>query len=112
MTSRSIAALLGIGIAVSIGPNVVSAQESHLTQAISPTREAVAAGRDGKPDSLVLHATEALGHAEDAQKERPNAHVKAGVKRLKEAIKFGKAKRGAATTSADRALQELERAPQ
>jgi hypothetical protein len=105
-------ALLGLGLALSAAPSVSFAQESHLAQAISHTREAVAAGREGKPSSLVLHATNGLHHAVAAQKEQPNPQVKEAIARLKEAIKFGKKKRRAATTIADRALQQLERAPQ
>lgn len=111
MTSHRFRAA-AIALALVSAPALVAAQESHLSQAISHAREAVASGREGKPSSLVLHATEALRHAEAAQQEQPNAYTEAGVKRLKEAIKFGKAKRKAATTIADRALQELERAPQ
>jgi len=111
MNRRVMIALLGLGLALSAAPSVSFAQESHLAQAISHTREAVAAGREGKPSSLVLHATNGLHHAVAAQKEQPNWHVKRGVNRLKEAIKFGEAKRRAATRIADRTLQELERAP-
>lgn len=111
MTFRKLRAA-AIALALVSAPAVAAAQESHISQAISHAREAVSAGRENKPDSLVLHATEALQHAQAAQQEQPNAHTKAGVKRLKEAIKFGKAKRKAAATIADRALQELERAPQ
>lgn len=114
MTSRrSMIAALCAALAVSLAPQLSYAQEEdHMAQAISHTREAVAAGRENKPNSLVIHATEALTHATEAQKAAPNAHVKRAIVRLKEAIKFGKAKRKAATTIADRALQELERAPQ
>jgi hypothetical protein len=108
-------ALLSLGLALSLAPGIsfaqALAQEDHLAQAISHTREAVVAGREGKPDSLVLHARNALEHAVAAQKEQPNWHVKRGVNRLMEAIMFGEAKRRAATRIADRTLQELERAP-
>jgi hypothetical protein len=104
-------ALLSLGLALSLAPGVSFAQEDHLAQAISHTREAVTAGREGKPDSLVLHATTALEHAVAAQKEKANSHVKAGINRLKQAIKYGKAKRGYATKVANYALQEFERAP-
>jgi hypothetical protein len=103
--------LTAIGLSLFTTPAIVAAHESELTKAISHTREAVVAGREGKPSALVLHATEALHHAEAAQRERPNYHINAGVNRLREAIKYGKAKRGAATKIAYRALQELERAP-
>lgn len=107
--------MLALGAALTLSGTsggALAQDENHLSEAIAHTREAVVAGREGKPSELVRHATEALHHAEAAQRERPNPYVKAGVNRLKEAIKFGKKKRRAATTIADRALQELERAPQ
>jgi hypothetical protein len=97
---------------LTFGAAATSAKEAHLAEAIKHAQEAVAAGRENKPNSLVLHATTALDHAKAAQRERPNTHVKKAVNRLEEAVKFGKAKRRAATTIAERALQELERAPQ
>lgn len=112
MNRRLMIALLSLELALSYAPRVAFAQESHLAQAISHAREAVAAGRAGEPSSLVLHATEALHHADAAQQEQPNPQVKAAIARLKEGIKFGKKKRRAATTIVYRALQQLERAPQ
>ncbi|MBM3577756.1 MAG: hypothetical protein FJX40_08840 [Alphaproteobacteria bacterium] len=85
--------------------------KNHLSEAIAHAREAVVAGREGKPNSLVLHATNALEHAQAVQRQTPDRHVVKAITRLKEAVKFGKAKRRSATTIADRALQELERAP-
>jgi hypothetical protein len=112
MSRKYMLAILGLGLGLLLAPGITVAQESHLSQAISHAREAVASGREGKPEALTLHATEALHHAEAEQKDRPNPYVKSAIKRLKEAVKFGKAKRGSATKVADRALQELERAPQ
>lgn len=112
MGRRSMIAMLCAALALSLAPRLSYAQDDHLAQAISHTREAVSAGRENKSNSLVIHATEALAHATEAQKAEPNANVKKAIVRLKEAIKFGKAKRKAATTIAERALQELERAPQ
>jgi len=112
MVRKLMIALAALGISLSFAGQMAAAEETHLSQAISHTREAVVAGREGKPNALVLHATEALGHANAAQQEKPNTHVKAGIRRLKEAINFGKAKRSSATKIADRALQEFERAPQ
>ena len=88
------------------------AHKEQLHDAIAHTREAVAAGRTNKPETLVRHATEALYHARAAQADHPNIHIRRGITRLKEAIKFGNKRRSAATTIANRALQELERAPQ
>ncbi|KAF0135896.1 small metal-binding protein SmbP [Methylocystis sp.] len=111
MGRRLMIALLSLGLAWFFTPNFALAQESHIAQAISHAREAVSAGREGKPSALVLHATEALHYAADAQREQPNPHLKKAISRLKEGIKFGKKKRRAATTIVYRALQELERAP-
>ena len=86
--------------------------EDHLSEATNHTREAVVAGREGKPDQLVVHATTALDHAKAEQAEQPNnVHINKAVNRLKEAIRHGTAKRRSATKIADYALQELERAP-
>ena len=112
MSRRLMIALLSLALAWSFAPGGALAQESHIAQAISHAREAVAAGRAGKPSALVLHATEALHHATAAQQEQPNAEVKEAIARLEEGIKFGKKKRRAATTIVYRALQQLERAPQ
>lgn len=105
-------AALGLGLVQTLAPRIALAQESHIAQAISHTREAVVAGREGKPSQLVRHATEALTHASAAQAEQPSSELKEVIARLNEAISFGKKKRRAATTIADRALQQLERLPQ
>jgi len=115
MNRRLIIALLSLGLALSLAPGVsfaqALAQESHLAQAISHTREAYSAGRAGKPDDLVLHAKTALEHAVASRNERPQYYVKRGINRLKQAISLGEAKRRNATKIAHFALQELERAP-
>ncbi|MGD9545755.1 MAG: small metal-binding protein SmbP [Methylocystis sp.] len=111
MAPKIMAVAVGLALFAWCAPSASLALETHLSEAVSHTREAVVAGREHEPSALVRHATEALHHAEAAQRENPNRHVKAGIRRLKEAIKFGKKKRSAATTIADRALQELERAP-
>lgn len=115
MNCRLMIALLSLGLALSLAPGVsfaqALAQEDHLAQAISHTREAVVAGREGNPSSLVEHAKTALEHAVAAQQERPHWHVKRAIARLRDAIRHGEKKRSAATRIANRALQELERAP-
>jgi LPS O-antigen subunit length determinant protein (WzzB/FepE family) len=112
MKRKFLFAVFGLGLAHAVTAAPAVAAQSHLSEAIGHAREAVASGREGKPSGLVRHATNALDHAIEAQRERPDPHVKKAISRLREAIKFGKANRRAATTVADRALQELERAPQ
>ena len=94
------------------GSSVALAHQDDLRLAITHTREAVVAGRSNKPSALVRHSTEALFYARDAHMDHPNIHIRKGISRLKEAIKFGNKRRSSATTIANRALQELERAPQ
>lgn len=113
MNRRLMIALLSLVLALSLAPGVSFAQEDHLAQAISHTREAVVAGREGKPSSLVEHAKNALEHATVAQREQPNAYVKAGIKRLLQAIKYGVRKNRTVTAvnHASWALRHLEHAP-
>lgn len=99
------------GVLAFLSSSMAFAHQEKLKEAISHTREAVAAGRANQPSSLVRHSTEALHSAREAYADHPNAHIKRGIVRLKEAIKFGNKRRSSATTIANRALQELERAP-
>ena len=94
------------------GSSVALAHQEDLRRAMTHTRAAVVAGRSNKPSVLVRHSTEALFYARDAQVDHPGVHIRKGISRLKEAIKFGNKRRSSATTIANRALQELERAPQ
>ncbi|WP_164479485.1 small metal-binding protein SmbP [Methylocystis rosea] len=112
MSRRLMIAMLSLGLAWSFAPRLALAQESHIAQAIHHAREAVVAGREGKPSTLVRHATEALHHAKAQQQERPNAQVKEAIARLEEGIRFGEKRRRSATRIVYRALQQLERAPQ
>lgn len=109
---RSLRAICAASFVTALASSMAIAADNHIAEAISHTREAVVSGREGKPSELVHHATEALHHAMDADKERPEKHIKAAIRRLKEVVKFGEKKRKSATKIAQRALQELERAPQ
>ena len=102
---------LGILVLPLLFASPAFAHQEHLRSAITHTREAVTAGRANKPSILVRHSTEALHYAREAQADHPNVHIKRGIYRLKEDIKFGNKHRSSATTIANRALQELERAP-
>lgn len=112
MNRRLMIALLSLGLAWSFAPGGALARgHSHIYQAIHHAREAVVAGREGKPSLLVRHATEALHHAKAQQQERPNAEVEEAISRLEEGIRYGEKKRRSATRIVYRALQQLERAP-
>jgi Small metal-binding protein len=99
------------GVLAFLSSSMALAHQDKLKEAIAHTREAVVAGRTNQPSLLVRHSTEALYSAREAYQDHPNAHIKKGIARLKEAIKFGNKRRSSATTIAYRALQELERAP-
>jgi hypothetical protein len=104
-------ALLSLGLALSLAPGVSFAQDDHLAQAISHTREAVVAGHEGNLGALVQHATTALEHADAAQQEQPNTYVRAGIQHLKSAIKHGKKRHiAAAVNRATLALHRFKHA--
>jgi len=111
MNRRLMTVLLSILLALSLAPRPALARGSHIDQAIHHAREAVVAGREGKPSLLVRHATEALHHAKAQQQERPNAEVKEAIARLEQGIRHGERKWRSATRIVYRALQQLERAP-
>ncbi len=112
MNRRAMIALISLGLASFWAPRPALARASHnMTQAIHHAREAVAAGREGRPSVLVRHATEALHYAKAAQKERPHPEVKEAIHRLEEGIRYGERNRRSATRIVYRALQQLERAP-
>jgi hypothetical protein len=111
MTRRLMLAMLGLGLALFVAPRISLAAESHLEQAIEHTKQAIDEGNKGDASALVEHATAALGHAQDAQKEKASPHTKAGIKHLKEAIKHGKKGHAkVATKHAETALTHLEEA--
>jgi hypothetical protein len=111
---RLFVAMLGLALSF-IGSSAVFAHEHHLMQAISETKEAIVAGKQVLPSSLVEHAVEAVDHARAAQKQHPGKHVAAGVKHLQKAIKTAKGTHSShrvaiATRHAEAALAHLEEA--
>ena len=111
MRLKSIFLLIGLSASVSLLAAQASAHTVAINEAIAHTREAVAAGRSGHPSQLIHHGTEALHSAREAQADHPNVHIKKGIHRLQEGIKFAKKRRSSSTVIMGRALQELERAP-
>ncbi len=111
MIRRTLIALVSLSVAALFSP-IALAQENHVAEAITHTRQAVDAGLEGKADGVVEHGKEALKHAQAAQKEKSNRFVRAGIVHLKQAIKFGEkgdAKGG--VKHAKEALAKLDHAP-
>ncbi|MGB6492978.1 MAG: small metal-binding protein SmbP, partial [Methylocella sp.] len=109
MSRRFIVAMLGLGLALILMPQVSLAVEDHLSQAIEHTRQAIDHGKQGHADVLVTHAEAALTHAEASEKAKANPHKAEAIKHLKEAIDQGKqGNADEATTHAEIALNHLQ----
>lgn len=113
MIRRSVIALFASAFALFMLPGVsLAADENHVAEAITHTREAINDGLEGKASSLVEHLRDALEHATAAQKEKSNRFVRAGIVHLKKAIKHGeKGHATIATRHAKEALAKLDHAP-
>ena len=66
MFRKLFAALFGLGLAVSLFPQVLRAEEDHITEAILHTKQALIHGRNGHADLVGEHAKVALSHARAA----------------------------------------------
>ena len=64
MSRRFIVAMVGIGLALILLPQISRAVDEHLSQAIEYTKLAVDDGEYGRADGLAAHAETALMHAE------------------------------------------------
>lgn len=112
MIRRTLVAIVALSFALFLSPGATLAQENHVAEAITHTRQAVDAGLEGKADGLVEHAKEALEHANAAQKDKSNRFVRAGIVHLKQAIKMGeKGNAKGGTKHAKEALAKLDHAP-
>jgi hypothetical protein len=109
MYRRSIVAILGLGLALILMPQVSLAVEDHLSQAIEHTRQAIDHGKQGHGDVLATHAEAALKHAEASEKATANPHKAEAIKHLKESIDQGKqGNADEATTEAEIAMNHLQ----
>ncbi|WP_457797869.1 small metal-binding protein SmbP [Methylocystis sp. S23] len=101
----------GLGLGALAGP--AFADPTYLEQAISETREAIAAGKQMEAASFVEHADDAIDHARSAVWQTPVDPIRKGIKFLRKAVKLAKGtsydKRIAkATEQAELALQQFE----
>ena len=83
----AIVGLLTIG---TWGAAALAGENPHVAEAISHAEGAVEHGGQGHADALVEHASEALTHAQAAQKDVKNPHLDEGVHELMEAVEHGK----------------------
>jgi hypothetical protein len=109
MSRRFIVAMLGLGLALILMPQVSLAAEDHIAEAITHTKQAIDHGKMGHADVLTTHAEAALTHAQAGEKAKANPHCKEAIKHLEQAIDEGKKGHAdAATTHAKAALTHLE----
>jgi hypothetical protein len=68
MSRRLFVALLGLGLALFLVPQVsLAAEEDHIAEAIAHTRQAISHGKNAHADTLGEHAKVALSHARAAE---------------------------------------------
>jgi hypothetical protein len=86
MPRRFIVAMLSLGLALILMPQISLAVDDHISQAIEYTKLAIDDGEYGRADGLAAHAEAALMHAEASEKVKANPHTADAIKHLKEAI--------------------------
>lgn len=114
MTLRRVMILvLSLGLGLGLFARPAFAEPGYLEQAISETKEAIAAGQANEAASFVEHADDAIDHARSAVWQTPVDPIRKGIKFLRKAVKLAKGtsldKRIAkATEQAQLALQQFE----
>lgn len=114
MISRRLLILtLGIGLGLGAMARPAVADPNYLREAISETREAIAAGKAMQASSFVEHADDAIDYARSAVWQYPVDPIRKGIKLLRKAVKLAKGtsldKRIAkATEQAQLALEQFE----
>lgn len=114
MTTRRMGFALAIGFCLgAFAPTAVLADPNYLEEAISETREAIAAGKQLQAGSFVEHADGAIDRARSAVWQTPVDPIRKGIKLLRKAVKLAKGTSQdkriiKATEQAELALQEFE----
>lgn len=83
-------AVLSVLVVGSWGSVALAGGNPHVAEAVAHAEGAAKHGGMGHADAIVEHATEALTHAQAAQKDVKNPHLDEGVHELMEAIEHGK----------------------
>jgi hypothetical protein len=109
MSRRFFVALLGLGLALFLMPQVSLAAEDHIAEAIAHTKQAILHGQKVHADLLGEHAKTALSHARLAEIANANPHTEEAVKELEQTIDDNNNNHTAlATGHAEAALTHLE----
>jgi hypothetical protein len=88
MSRRLVVAMLGLGLALILMPQVSLAAEDHIAEAITDAKQAIDHGKMGHPNILATHAE--LAHATASEKAKANSHTEEAIKHLEQAIDEGK----------------------
>ena len=109
MSRSLVVAMLGLGLALFLMPQVLLAAEDDIAEAITDTKQAIDHGKMGHPNILATHAELALTHATAFEKAKANSHTEEAIEHLEQAIDEGKKGHAdVATTDAEAALTHLE----
>ncbi len=94
---------IGLGLGALVRP--AHADPNYLEEAITETREAIAAGKQLEAASFVEHAADAIDHARSAVWQTPVDPIRKGIKFLRKAVKLAKG-----TSSDKRIVKATEQA--
>ena len=83
-------AVLSVLVVGSWGSVALAGGNPNVAEAVAHAEGDAKHGGMGHADAIVEHATEALTHAQAAQKDVKNPHLDEGVHELMEAIEHGK----------------------
>jgi hypothetical protein len=113
MSRRLLIFALGMGLGLGGLARPAAADPNYLQEAISETREAIAAGKALQAGSFVEHADDAIDYARSAVWQTPVDPIRKGIKLLRKAVKLAKGtsqdKRVVkATEQAQLALEQFE----
>lgn len=113
MSRRLIILALSMGLGLGVFARPAFADPNYLEQAISDTKEAIAAGNQMEAASFVEHIADAYDHARSAVWQTPVDPIRKGIKYLRKAAKLAKGtsmdKRIAkATEQAQLALEQFQ----
>jgi hypothetical protein len=113
MSRRLMILALSMGLGLGVLARPAYADPNYLEQAISDTKEAIAAGNQMEAASFVEHIDDAYDHARSAVWQTPVDPIRRGIKYLRKAAKLAKGtsmdKRIAkATEQAQLALEQFQ----
>lgn len=99
--------ILALGMVLGLGAlaSPAAADPNYLQEAISETREAIAAGKALQASSFVEHADDAIDDARSAVWRNPVDPIRKGIKYLRKAVKLAKG-----TSSDKRIIKATEQA--